>query len=96
MAKCMCCNKTVSSGFVVCASCAKNVGDGKVPLDTMRFIGKLAEEIIDSNVACPCSMCSFECRGGEDTLKCPDGIRAWLTDKATAFFGESEERRAAK
>ena len=96
MAKCMCCNNTVSSGFVVCASCAKSVGGGKVPLDTMRFIGKLAEEIIDSNMTSPCSMCRFECRGGENTLKCPEGVRTWLTDKAAAFFAVPEERRTAK
>ena len=87
MAKCMCCNKTVSSGFVVCASCAKNVGDGKVPLDTVRFIGKLAEEISGDEEIYPCTMCNFECHGEEDARECPEGIRAWLTDKATTFFG---------
>lgn len=88
MAKCMCCNTTVSSGFVVCASCVKSIGDGRVPLDTMRFIGKLGEDIAGNNAVYPCAMCGFRCRGADDAHDCAEGVRAWLTDKAAAFFGE--------
>lgn len=94
MAKCMCCNASVSSGFVVCGDCAEKVKNGKVPLDTMRFIGKLAEEISSDDDIYPCTMCNFKCHGGEDAKICPEGIKAWLTDKAISFFGT--ERSASE
>lgn len=82
MASCMCCNTPITTGFVVCGSCAEQVKSGKLSLESMRLIGKLAEAISEDESIYPCTMCAYECHGQEDAHVCPDGIKAWLTDKA--------------
>ncbi|MBQ9719453.1 MAG: hypothetical protein IJV64_02040 [Oscillospiraceae bacterium] len=86
MAKCMCCNSPVTSGFVVCASCAESVRNGEISLEVMRFIGQLAEDISGNRTIYPCTMCGYKCHGPKDAHDCPEGVKNWLIERAKEFL----------
>ena len=55
MANCVVCNNSVTRGFVLCPECARSFRSGEVPMDTIRFIDQLAEEIVCDTELPACS-----------------------------------------
>lgn len=87
MARCMVCNKQVSTAFVVCGHCAEEITSGAIPEAAVFYIGRLANEIANDTSVYPCALCNNDCHGQEDAHICPEGVKGWLMDRAKEYFG---------
>lgn len=90
MATCLMCKKDVTTGFVVCGDCAKELKADTLPHILDYYIARLAAKIAFDDTVYPCPMCEMEdCRLGEPGVtkyECHKGISDWLRSKANEFF----------
>jgi len=89
----MLCKKDVTTGFVLCGSCARKLEPFTLPADLAYFIDRLAGDIAQDKSVNPCHICSIrECSSKANDVTCQNGVKAWLLSKANQYF--SSERRA--
>ena len=86
MANRVVCNNAVTRGFVLCPECARSFRSGEVPMDTIRFIDQLAEEIVCDTELPACSFCDRNCAGQVSGLVCRGGVKDWLMSRAKRYF----------
>ena len=87
MANCLICKKSVTSGFVICGNCAGKLEPYTLPPDLAYFIDQLAEELVLSEDMSTCQMCSYGgCESQVSGLVCRNGVKAWLLERAGAYF----------
>lgn len=93
MAICYMCKKDVTSGYVLCGDCAKELRTNAIPHIIEYYIARLADSIAHDSTVYPCPMCEIEdCRLGKEgvsTYDCHKGISDWLRSKAVEFLSNS-------
>ena len=93
MATCLICKKDVTSGYVVCGECARELETNTLSHVLEYYIARLAADIAYDDTVYPCPMCEIEdCRLGKDGVSrcdCHKGLSDWLRSKANKFFANS-------
>ena len=89
MPKCMICKEPVTTGFVVCAPCAKKLEPYTLPPELSFYIDQLAEEVVLNNNICACQLCAIgNCSSQVSGLTCRNAVKAWLLKRAEDYFAK--------
>ena len=92
MARCMICNDTVHSGYVLCRECAQKLTPYTLPPELSLFISQLSDEIVRSNMNPACSMCAIgACEKRPSEVTCCNAVRAWLLGRAKSYLCAGEK-----
>ena len=87
MANCLICKETVTSGYVLCRSCADNLRPYTLPPELAYFIDQLAEEIVLNETIPTCRLCAIGgCPGQVSGATCRNAVKAWLLGRAKTYF----------
>lgn len=87
MPTCFVCKKDVTSGYVLCGDCAKEMKSGTIPPVLAGFAAWLGNELVQNDTVNFCSVCKDgKC---EDPSVCRKGVAAWFREEAEHYLNAS-------
>ena len=87
MATCLICKKDVTSGYVVCGSCAGELKSEAMPPVLSGFAAWLGSELVQNDTVNFCSVCKDADCG--DLSACRKGVTAWFREKVEKYLEAS-------